>query len=254
MLQHPNNRIVIPYKTPNIVLTNVYECNNNIITERQIPIIKNLDTVKEIEIPKHINSNDLIKKVQEDKYLKYTEQGIVFYNRSKGIRFKIRNPNYEEIRKLKGNITKLEFLYFNLRKKGEIYKYLKYYPEHIDTFNYYNTKVNVWLYNLWLYYFDCYVKKQKYVRELPFEYRSHVYNLHQKYLGELKNKGMVITKEVVLKYSKELLPQHLMGSINYQLPCRCFSRICSHIFNELTYPVQLYFNSISRWPFEIRFK
>ena len=45
-----------------------------------------------------------------------------------GDRTKFRNPNYEHVKKLRGNNSKLQFQYLTLHKEM-INEYLKYYPE-----------------------------------------------------------------------------------------------------------------------------
>lgn len=64
----------------------------------------------------------------------------------------------------------------------------------------------------------CYIKKeQPDLKSYPFQFRIHMYNLHQKYLTELRNMGYYISKQVVIKYVNELQPAALMYSVNYHL-------------------------------------
>ena len=49
----------------------------------------------------YVNSEDLDYKIL----------GYVYYNKNNGYRMKIRNPNYETVRHLKGNTPKIQFQY-----------------------------------------------------------------------------------------------------------------------------------------------
>ena len=51
----------------------------------------------------------------------------------------------------------------------------------------------------------CYIKKeQPDLKSYPFQFRIHMYNLHQKYLTELRNMGYYVSKQVVIKYVNQL--------------------------------------------------
>ena len=49
-----------------------------------------------------------------------------------GVRTKIRNPTYENVRLLRGNQPKLQYRYLMLRSNQKVSEYLKYY-QNIET-------------------------------------------------------------------------------------------------------------------------
>ncbi len=140
----------------------------------------------------------------------------MIYNND-GTRTKIRNVNYENVRKLRGNQPKLQYNYLSLKKQNKVEEFLKYYPEYIILFN----KFKIILYNytneLFLNYINCFIKKEKPLKEYDFQYKSHMYFLHQKYINELKPNNKFVDKKYVIDYVNSLEPAQQMFVINYKL-------------------------------------
>ena len=231
VLQHPENRIVVPFNKTNLILTNIYQCNNSDnkkvieidIFNKENDWISN-NNYKLIQLPKkmttilkdeNLSINDIKSMVHSG--LDYTIQGAVFINRKLGIRSKIRNQNYENVRELKGNSPKLQYQYYNLRNYGKVKDFLKYYPEHKKKFTEMRAQLHNWTLELWNNYFKCYVEKQKPLKEFPFEFRTHMFQLHKIYVNELRLEKKHVNKKVVINYVNDLPPDYLMSSINYPL-------------------------------------
>ena len=228
VLQHPDNRIVVPFNTSNLILTNIYECKNQ--TVREIDMNDENEewisktNVNLINFPKDIKSilgedNLTLEEIENRVHqgLDYTIQGIVLVNKKKGVRSKLRNQNYENVRILKGNSPKLQYQYYNLRNYGKVKEFLKYYPEYNEKFSKLRVQLHKWTDKLWVNYLKCYVKKEKPLIEFPFEFRNHMYNLHGIYLSELVMEKKYVGKGVVVNYVNNLPPDYLMSSINYPL-------------------------------------
>jgi hypothetical protein len=66
-------------------------------------------------------------------------------------------------------------------------------------------------------YISCYVRKEKPLREYPAQYRTHMYNIHQKYINELKENNQFITNTFIQKYVNDLHPSLLMFCLNHDL-------------------------------------
>jgi hypothetical protein len=233
VLQHPKNRIVVPFNKTNLILTNIYDCQNGEMGEireidmknGEIPWIKN-EYRHLIEFPRDmkdvLNNEDItLKEIEDAVYggLDYTIQGAVFVNKRLMLRSKIRNQNYENVRILKGNSPKLQYQYYNLRKYGKVREFLMYYPEYKEKFAILRQQVHIWTHTLWGNYINCYVNKEKPLREFPFEYRTHMFNLHKLYIDELRSEQKFVNRKVVINYINNLEPDHLMSSINYPLKC-----------------------------------
>jgi hypothetical protein len=67
-------------------------------------------------------------------------------------------------------------------------------------------------------YISCFVRKEKPLKEYEFEYKTHMYKLHEKYKTELKPNQKAIDKKFVIDYVNALHPAQQMFLINYKSP------------------------------------
>lgn len=227
VLQHPENRIVVPFSSPNLYLVAVYKIiggdTDDVLVESYDPyeyanffqVIIN-SNVKFPQIYNCNNYSDII-----DKYgsmnTSYDIVGAVIYNSSTGERTKIRNPVYEQVRNLRGNQPKLQYQYLCLRKEGKVKDFLKYYPENKNEFSKFRNCVHLFTETLYSNYVSCYIKKEKPLIEFSEQYRTHMFNIHQLYMNELREKKYFVNSTVVQKYVNELHPSLLMYCLNFQM-------------------------------------
>ena len=225
VLQHPDNRIVVPFYQLQLYLVAMYyidnsDKNNRIINTIDNISIRNLDwqnsTIKFPEIYSFEKYSDLIEKYASMNTT-YNILGVVLYNTITGERCKIRNPVYEQVRNLRGNQPKLQYQYLSLRKEGKVKEFLKFYPENKKEFSLFRDQVHLFTNTLVSNYIACYIKKEKPLLEYSEQYRSHMFNLHQKYINELREKKMFITSTIVCNYVNNLHPSLLMFSLNFQM-------------------------------------
>ena len=218
VLQHPENKIVIPLTEKKLILTNVYEINNE---GENVTITSRPDVVKDFK-GNHIFENnvksfefwdELLDYYASDN-LEYTQQGIVIVN-EEGHRMKLRNRNYERVKHLKGNNPKLQFHYYYLRQKGMVSEFLKYYPEYRALFSQFRNDMHSFTAQLHVNYINCFIQKQKKLSEYPYQYKPHMYALQEKYINELFHEKKYVNKQVVIDYVNSLPPQRLMYAVNY---------------------------------------
>ena len=257
VLQHPFNRIVTPIITPAIYLVKVFEIThpiNNVLS------VNNLDhvTINEINIqsllncPPHIFINSNVKfankyPVTNFKEIKdYYSSGNAGYNcvgcflySKDGTRSKIRNASYEDVRKLRGNQPKLQFNYLSLKQQNKVGEFLQYYPEHTVIFNKFKLALYYYTSNLFMNYISCFIRKEKPLKEYEFEFKSHMYKLHEKYKTELKSNNKIIDKKFVIDYVNSLHPAQQMFIINYrniQVKGSCTTTYDSSVISANTCP------------------
>jgi hypothetical protein len=233
VMQHPRNRIVKIIKEMRLYLTDVYQ----VVENKTINIIPITDmnkfgikenTVLSVQVNpvKNIEELELCKKTAASANTNYSTVGVIIKN-NLGHRYKFRNPNYEHVRRLRGNQPKLQFQYLNLRQapkeedktESKLTEYLKYYPEHKTMFNEFRTIVHQYTSGLFTNYISCYIKKEKELKTFPEKYRTHMYNLHHDiYLKEMApEKKLYITKLVVINYFNNLHPAKQMYVLNYDV-------------------------------------
>ena len=133
---------------------------------------------------------------------------------SKMGRTKIRNKNYENIRELRGNQSRLQYHYLTLRKNARVKDFLTFYGEFIEHFNDYRKIIHDYTNNLYINYIKCYIQKQQQLKLFPYEFKVHMFNLHQKYLSEIKPLGGYIDKKYVIEYFNGLHPSQQMHILN----------------------------------------
>jgi hypothetical protein len=225
VIQHPENRIVVPFSKPQLYLVGVYHINNefNGITvttydaqEYQKFFSEIATTVKFPQIYDFNKYSELIKKYGSMN-TSYDVVGVVIHNKNTGERTKIRNPVYEQVRNLRGNQPKLQYQYLCLRKEGKVKDFLKFYPENKSEFSTFRDQVHLFTNTLYANYVSCYIKKEKPLIEFSQQYRTHMFNIHQLYMNELREKKQFINNTVVQKYVNELHPSLFMYCLNFQM-------------------------------------
>jgi hypothetical protein len=228
VLQHPLNRIVVPFKKPALYLVALYEI---VHTEGNIVNVTTVDMslVREqheiwgqtsVQFPEIYEDwkcgADLVEKYASMN-TSYEVVGVIIKNLATGARSKIRNPVYENVRHLRGNQPKLMYQYLSLRQEGKVTEYLKYYPEHKKEFSFFREQLHKYTMALYQNYIDCYIKKEKPLREYTEKYRTHMYNIHQIYVNQLKAEGRHISNSVVIDYVNKVHPSLQMYALNYDM-------------------------------------
>ena len=218
VLQHPENKIVVPLTEKKLILTNVYKINNegeNVTITSRPDVVKNFkgNHIFENTIESFEFWDELLDHYASDN-LEYTKQGIVVVN-EEGHRIKLRKRNYERVKHLKGNNPKLQFHYYYLRQKGMVAEFLKYYPEYRALFSQFRNDMHSFTAQLHVNYINCFIQKQKKLSEYPYQYKPHMYALQEKYINELFHEKKYVNKQVVIDYVNSLPPQRLMYAVNY---------------------------------------
>jgi len=224
VLQHPKNRIVLDIKEPTLYLINVnyIRRDNNLVT--RMSLFNELDKTK-VKIPTRYEFEDLSEFVKEwkSKDHDYTTMGIVIYCNDRNIycndgnRTKIRNPNYEYVKALRGNQPKLEYRFIELWQEKRVQEYLSYFPEYNLLFDTYWSKLSKFMDATFNNYVACYMLKRQALKEYTFEYRNHMYALHTMYKEQLRSKNSVVTIPITVEYFRALPAAKLMFSLNYNM-------------------------------------
>ena len=219
VMQHPENRFVLPITETRLYLVGIYKIDNENKKVYELP----KSEYQNLNLPHCLNypyghyfdtySNLLTNYASLN--TPTTIMGIVVKHVN-GDRTKFRNPNYEHVKKLRGNNNKIQFQYLTLHKENKVNEYLRYYPENRKLFNDYRTNLFNFTTALFNNYVECYIKKMRPLKEYPFQYRNHMFALHELYL-KIKIEKRIINFQEVIKYIKSLDPARLMFSLNYHL-------------------------------------
>jgi len=226
ILQHPENRIVVPFKKPTLYLAGVFSIvyeNKQIFVDvydhqnfRKIFYENKLMNVKFPEQYTFSKYSELIEKYGSMN-TSYDIVGVVLHNKLTGERTKIRNPVYEQVRNLRGNQPNLQYQYLCLRQNGKVGDFLKFYPENKKDFAGFRDQLHLFTNTLFSNYISCYIKKERPLKEFSEQYRTHMFTIHQKFINELRDKKLFVTNSIVQKYVNELHPSLLMYCLNLQM-------------------------------------
>lgn len=222
VLQHPKNRIVVPFQNAMLYLVAVYQIT--FVEKTNTYDIVNVGVSPELTLcvktPTIYNGWDTYGElIQQYASINtsYECLGVVMRDRLTGERAKIRNPVYERVRRLRGNQPKLMYHYLCLRKEGKVREFLNYFPEHKSAFASYRNQMHVFTQNIFQYYIQCYMKKTCPLIDFPPQYRPHMFNVHKTYTEVLKEQHQHITKAFVIAYVNDLHPSQQMYWLNHNI-------------------------------------
>jgi hypothetical protein len=226
VLQHPENRIVVPFKKPQLYVVAIYSIeyvDNHIFVNSFEPrqLVKDVFEVNNVTIqfPEKYTFTTYAQLIEKYASMNtsYDIVGVVLHNRTTGERAKIRNPVYEQVRLLRGNQPKLQYQYLCLRKEGKVSEFLKFYPENKKPFFGFRDQVHLFTNTLFDNYKACYIKKEKPLKDFSDQYRTHMFHIHQIYLSDLRTENQFVTSTIVQKYVNEIHPSLLMYCLNFQM-------------------------------------
>jgi hypothetical protein len=197
IVQHPENRVVVPVKKPHIWITHVgtVDADGN-VTVHSDPA--HWPAALRPHAPAQLTLADT--KVMKDTF---EQKGFVIQSSNSSQRWRRVNDEYEAVRKLRGAEAGSLERFLRLRKEGFVKQYLDYYKEDNQTF--WNHEKLLRERTQQLHDFYVRVKKLKSVefKAIPVGFRPHVYALHGKYIASLPT-AKSIDKPTVIAYVNEL--------------------------------------------------
>jgi hypothetical protein len=236
VMQHPDNRIVSPIFEKSLYLVRLYRIDGFTVhevnyREHVTELIKKNDKLV-LRVPERykFTSFDELKEKYASMNTMYDQVGVMLYSPS-GDRTKFRNPTYEDVRMLRGNQPKLQYHYLSLRRTGKMAQFLKYFPEYKQYFTEFREQLHRFTNAIHKNYIECYINKKRPLKEFPQQYRSLMFNLHQYYLNELREKGEHVSRAVVIEHINTLPAAHQMFLLNYNMRKHVIDEV-KHDINE----------------------
>jgi hypothetical protein len=95
--------------------------------------------------------------------------------------------------------------------------FLNFFPENKKDFSGFREQLHLFTDTLYSNYVSCYIKKERPLREYSQQYRTHMFNIHQLYMNELREKKHFVNNTFVQKYVNEVHPSLLMYCLNFQM-------------------------------------
>lgn len=237
VLQHPENKIVLPIEKSALYLVEVYRIDGFIVERMNFKNMECFSSIlQQVNVAKEIPIGDMSMDEIKLKYASsnscYDNVGIMFKQIEGFERYKIRNPVYEYLHKLKGNNPKLQYQYYSLRKNNKVKEFLIHFPSYKEHFSVLRSELHKTTVQLWKNYISCFVNHVQPLDKYNYQFRPHMIALHEIYLNELRDKNRHVTRQFVINYISNLEVPRLMYLVNFPIKERNLKEK-QIIFNQL---------------------
>jgi hypothetical protein len=165
-----------------------------------------IERVLKKDYPKDINTFKNCETIQLP-FKNYDFKGYTI--KTNNHRYKITNPIYEDIKNLKLNYNNDLICYLELRKNGNLKKYLQHFPEKKKDFLDYKEKLHSLSNNLYSVYKNIYVYKNDI--KPPYYLKPFLIEIHSKYIKTQKP----ISWTDIKQYIHNLESKRIAFSLNY---------------------------------------
>lgn len=230
VLQHPKNPMIAPVIEPRLYYIAAYTVDNETLTVTRHP--RNAVDWKGagFYVPRNYAHDPMFSSIHM-KYANptgttpYRVMGVVFHgSRHAGWSFKLRNPAYETAKKTPMDAkARMFFMYCSLKRSKEIKQHLALFPEDVDAFNEFNTRILEYAKHVYSKYVDVFILKttahaicgSKFVKAILYGLHRDVYCVRRN--GDSSH-GSKITFTDVLQYISNVVPPvDLFNGVNLNL-------------------------------------
>lgn len=144
--------------------------------------------------------------------------GVMIVNSETGERTKIENDTYLFLKELRGNHPSHKYKYYELIHSHRLDEFMYYFPQYTHLFNQFSFELNTFVNNIYWYYVNKYILKNKKIEGvIPYNINHHINKLHHNvYLYQLKLGNRTnITIKVIYDYIWKLPIRSLLFWLNY---------------------------------------
>lgn len=205
VMRHKENRNVTPIHDNVLILVEAYRFSEDTIMRVDVSQYKHFDC----EVVDQYSTKDEFMKFYEGPVIPYYIKGYTI--KCGSFRYKWLNPYFEEVRNLKINMNNHLMNYIELRRNGNLKKYLRYFPEHIHLFNDYKSKIHQLSNELFNIYKNVFIHKSMTKNDIAYHMNPLVYDIHKLYLKTKK----ITTWETIKDYIHTMPIKKLVFSMNY---------------------------------------
>jgi hypothetical protein len=253
ILQHPENRIVCPVQKPRLVLVAAYRIQDGAVESVDAPEgvqtprryytkvdspMGRMDMSAMLEVVGIVNraEHDLegAAHTQAPGYIpadmmgvismiasmrgSVRYQGVVIKDAKQPLkRWKMRSQVYNQVRKMRGNTARRDFLWMDLWSKGSLEEYLKFYPEERMPVNDIINRWKVITQSVFKIYVDAFKARTMDRSQIPNKFRPLVYGLHNLYMTGLKPARKVLDWRACVQWMNERDTAQKVFVLNWDL-------------------------------------
>ncbi len=214
ILQHPENRIVVPVTTPRAYcVQGVTLSGNGGVTITAVPDAA--FPAPKVQLP--VLTWDKIRDMLADWNRRFGHgiQGLVA--KSGFDRYKVRTTGYNTVRRRRGNSARRDFLWLSEWRAGTLPAYLSVFPEERTMAN---TTIARWKQatNEVYHWYVCIFKARDTPKHhIPPKYRPLVYGLHNEYMNTLKPAGKSVDWKACLNFMNGRDTAQMLFVMNWDL-------------------------------------
>jgi len=191
VLQHPNNRIVVPIVVPQVTCVEISCINPHTFTVAFMPSIAPLSVPRRYAVSSQQQVSELIAHLEQ--YEGIRSQGAVIKELSTGRRWKVRTNAYKHVRALRGNHSRMEYVWFDNMKKGTLPTYLSVYPEETVAAQ---AALKSWtdiVADIYTWYVHVFKVRDVTKDKIPAHYKGVLFDLHGEYVKRLAPAKLSLT-------------------------------------------------------------
>ena len=205
VMRHTENRNISPIHQNELFLVEVYDYKNDTI--RRLSKSEYPDNIYSID--QSYENKEEFMKMYEGPVINYFIKGFII--KSDSLCYKWINPYFTEVKNLKINMNNHLLNYIELRRNGNLKKYLRYFPEHQHLFNNYKEKIHTLSNDLYTTYKNVFIHKTIDRNEIPYHLKPMIYDVHKNYLS---NKTPTTWSDIK-DYIHTIPSKKLTFSLNY---------------------------------------
>ena len=202
VLQHKDNSNITPVEENKVILVEEYNLDNGI--PNKVNLNDNKYTFNYVKEYKNYHE---LKKGELDIH-KYDKGYNIIKNGSRHIYI---TDDYKYIFELKPNQNNKLFIFLILYKQRNINEYLKVYKNDKEIFEVYKNKYEIMRNELYSNYCNHFIKKDIVTKDVPFQLKPIIYELHDIY----KSSGKKINYKLINDYLQNMDVKRLTFVLNY---------------------------------------
>jgi len=185
VMKHIENRNVTPIKENELILVEVYQYSGSDQEQTIQRLMKDEYPENNYIVNDSYSNRDEFMKLYVGPVIPYYVKGFTVKcgpSTTKNKRYKWINPFFDEVKDLKINMNNHLINYIELRRNGNLKKYLRYYPEHSHIFSGYKDTLHDMSNDLFTTYKNVFIHKSTDKNEIPYHLKPMIYDIHRDYL------------------------------------------------------------------------
>lgn len=183
VLQHPQNRIVVPAPTPTLTCVEVSHVEEGTARVHKMPTPATMMCPRRFNVSTQAELQLLM--AQREQFEGFMAQGCVVRELSTGRRWKLRTNGYNNVKKLRGNHSRLEYTWFENLQNGKLETYLGFYPEERANATAMVAQWNTVVSQIYNWYVKVFKVRDTPKDQIPPQYKGVLFDLHGQYLSRL---------------------------------------------------------------------